>query len=42
MLRHNAQQLLNEAGPVELRGADLQNQTLEHTVTEKEPPTRIA
>lgn len=31
-------QLLNEAGPVELRGADLQNQTLEHAATEKETP----
>jgi hypothetical protein len=29
-----ALQLLNHGGPVELRGADLQNQTLEHAATE--------
>jgi hypothetical protein len=33
-----ALQLLNEAGPVELRAADLQNQTLEHAATEAETP----
>jgi hypothetical protein len=33
-----ALQLLNEAGPVELRGTDLQNQTLEHAATETETP----
>jgi hypothetical protein len=33
-----ALQLLNESGPVELRGVDLQNQTLEHAATEKEIP----
>jgi hypothetical protein len=33
-----ALQLLNQAGPVELRGADLQNQTLEHAATETETP----
>ena len=33
-----ALQLLNEAGPVELRGADLQNQTLEHAATQAETP----
>ena len=33
-----AVQLLNDAGPVELRGADLQNQTLEHAATDKETP----
>lgn len=33
-----ALQLLNEAGPVELRGADLQNQSLEHAATETETP----
>jgi hypothetical protein len=33
-----AMQLLNEAGPVELRGADLQNQPLEHAATETETP----
>jgi hypothetical protein len=33
-----ALELLNEAGPVELRGADLQNQTLEHASAEKETP----
>jgi hypothetical protein len=33
-----AMQMLNEAGPVELRGADLQNQTLEHAATDKETP----
>jgi hypothetical protein len=31
-------QLLNQAGPVELRGADLQNQPLEHAATEAETP----
>ena len=31
-------QMLNEAGPVELRGADLENQTLEHAATDKETP----
>lgn len=30
--------LLNEAGPVELRGADLENQSLEHAATEVETP----
>ena len=30
--------LLNEGGPVELRGVDLQNQTLEHAATETETP----
>lgn len=33
-----ALQLLNDAGPVELRGADLQNQTFEHAATETETP----
>jgi hypothetical protein len=33
-----ALELLNEAGPVEVRGTDLQNQTLEHAATEKETP----
>jgi hypothetical protein len=33
-----ALQLLNDGGPVELRGADLQNQTLEHAATETETP----
>jgi len=33
-----ALQLLSEGGPVELRGADLQNQTLEHAATETETP----
>lgn len=33
-----AVQLLNDAGPVELRGADLENQTLEHAATESETP----
>jgi hypothetical protein len=33
-----ALQLLNQAGPVELRGVDLQNQTLEHAATETETP----
>ncbi|HEY6924743.1 MAG TPA: hypothetical protein VI653_14815 [Steroidobacteraceae bacterium] len=33
-----ALQLLNDSGPVELRGADLQNQTLEHAATESETP----
>lgn len=33
-----ALELLNDAGPVELRGADLQNQTLEHAATETETP----
>jgi hypothetical protein len=33
-----ALQLLNEGGPVELRGVDLQNQTLEHAATETETP----
>jgi len=33
-----ALELLNEAGPVELRSADLQNQTLEHAATEAETP----
>jgi hypothetical protein len=31
-------ELLNEAGPVELRGADLENQTLEHAATDTETP----
>ena len=31
-----ALQLLNEGGPVELRGADLQNQAFEHAATESE------
>ncbi len=33
-----ALQLLNQAGPVELRGADLQNQTLEYAATGTETP----
>ena len=33
-----ALQILNEAGPVELRGADLQNQTLEYAAADKETP----
>jgi hypothetical protein len=33
-----ALQLLNQGDPVELRGADLQNQTLEHAATETETP----
>jgi len=33
-----ALQLLNEAGPVELRGADLEKQTFEHAATETETP----
>ena len=33
-----ALELLNHAGPVELRGVDLENQTLEHAATEKETP----
>ena len=33
-----ALELLNDAGPVELRGADLDNQTLEHAATETETP----
>ena len=33
-----AVQLLNESDPAELRGADLQNQTLEHAATETETP----
>jgi hypothetical protein len=33
-----ALQLLNQAGPVELRGVDLQNQTFEHAATETETP----
>ena len=33
-----ALQLLNEGGPVEVRGADLQNQTFEHAATEAETP----
>ena len=33
-----ALQLLNEAGPIELRAADLQNQTLEHAATQAETP----
>jgi hypothetical protein len=33
-----AVQLLNQAGPVELRGVDLQNQTLEHAAAENESP----
>jgi hypothetical protein len=33
-----ALELLNEAGPVDVRGADLQNQTLEHAASEKETP----
>jgi hypothetical protein len=33
-----ALQLLNEAGPVEVRGADLQKQTLEHAAAEEETP----
>ncbi len=31
-------QLLNESGPIELRGADLEQQTLEHAATETETP----
>ena len=33
-----AMQILNEAGPVELRGADLEKQTLEHAAAEAETP----
>jgi hypothetical protein len=33
-----ALQLLNDAGPVELRGADLDKQGLEHAATERETP----
>jgi hypothetical protein len=33
-----ALQLLNEAGPEEVRGTDLQSQTLEHAATETETP----
>lgn len=33
-----ALELLNDAGPVELRGADLQKQTLEHAATETDTP----
>jgi hypothetical protein len=33
-----ALQLLNQGGAVELRGVDLQNQTLEHAATETETP----
>ena len=33
-----ALELLNDAGPVELRAADLQNQTLERAATEAETP----
>jgi hypothetical protein len=33
-----ALELLNEGGPVELRGADLQNQTLEHAAAATETP----
>lgn len=33
-----ALQLLNQGEPVELRGVDLQNQTLEHAATEAETP----
>jgi hypothetical protein len=33
-----ALQLLNEAGPVELRAADLESQALEHAATAKETP----
>jgi len=33
-----ALELLNDAGPVELRSADLQNQKLEHAATETETP----
>lgn len=33
-----ALELLNDAGPLELRGADLQKQTLEHAATETETP----
>lgn len=33
-----AMELLSEAGPVELRGVDLQNQPLEHAATETETP----
>jgi hypothetical protein len=33
-----ALELLNEAEPVELRGADLENQTLEHAAAETETP----
>jgi hypothetical protein len=33
-----ALRLLNEGGPVELRGADLQNQAFEHAATESETP----
>ena len=33
-----AVELLNDAGPVELRAADLENQTLERAATEAETP----
>jgi hypothetical protein len=33
-----AVKLMNEAGPVEVRGTDLDNQTLEHAATEEETP----
>lgn len=33
-----AVELLNEGGPVEMRGADLENQTLESAAAEKETP----
>ena len=33
-----ALELLSQAGPVELQGVDLENQTLEHAATEKETP----
>ncbi len=33
-----ALQVLNESGPIELRGVDLENQTLEHAATEGETP----
>ncbi len=35
---HRALQILNDAGPVELRGTDLQNQTLEYAAAEGETP----
>jgi hypothetical protein len=33
-----ALELLNDAGPLELRGADLENQTFEHAASETETP----
>jgi len=35
---HRALDLLNEAGPIELCGADLQNQSFEHAASERETP----